>query len=110
MSTQQQELQELVMFLTQEKGLKIVDIVDKIGIDQAKYQNVRRSSQGKKVDALTASIKAAFPQFLDGEKPLPAFTKEDNKDSKYMKLLEAENERLKEENSKLIDALIAKVK
>ncbi|MCP4120473.1 MAG: hypothetical protein GY751_01830, partial [Bacteroidetes bacterium] len=103
-------LEELLQYMKSVKGVNIKEVCDTIGMPRSTLSAIRYRSNERKQDAIFQRIKEAFPQFFSDIKASVISSVNQDMESKYITLLERENERLRRENTERIEKLLEELK
>ncbi len=102
------KLESAIKYLSESRGLRVKDIYEALDMPRATFNAIRaRASQTKKMETYFKIVDVFSMHFPDGE--IPVVIEEvttTGLQTKMIQMLERENERLRQENTKLVDELL----
>ncbi len=115
------DIEENLNHLTNKKGITIVEIRERLGLDHGAFYSWRRSTKKARREELAEQIFNAFKEDFEKDwenESNPEATKTDNQvEKKYIKLLEKnieeireDRDKMREENEKLLGQLVEEMK
>lgn len=101
---------QIIDYLKDHKGVKINDMMEALGVERGAFLSWRRSRKPGKRKELADKLKELYSELIDEKEMGEEAPYQSKFEEKYMKLLEAENERLREENKRLYGLLEKEIK